>query len=182
MWRTDSFEKTLMLEKIEGRRRRGWQRVRWLDGITNSLDMSLDKLWKLDRQGGLVWCSPWGGKELDMTDWLNRTENMTLGEWSQMQKTTYYVIQFIWNRTGKSMCKCLVTQLCLFVTPWTATLQVPLSTGFSRQEYWSGLPFPPPGDLPDPGSNPHLLCLLHWQADSLLLSHRGSPDKFIDSR
>ena len=38
-----------------------------------------------------------------------------------------------------------------FVTPWTAALQVPLSMGFSRQEYWSGLPFPPPGDLPDPG-------------------------------
>ena len=41
--------------------------------------------------------------------------------------------------------------------------------GFSRQEYWSGFPCPPPGDLPDPGSNPHLLCLLHWQVGSLPL-------------
>ena len=60
----------------------------------------------------------------------------------------------------------------LFATPWTAALQATLSTGFSRQEYWSGLPFHPPGHLLHQGRN---LCLLYWQVDSLPLSHQGSP-------
>ena len=63
------LKKTLMLEKVEGGRRRGQQRMKWLDGITDSMDMSLSKLWELcDGQGGLVCCSPWGHKELDMTE------------------------------------------------------------------------------------------------------------------
>ena len=56
-------------------------------------------------------------------------------------------------------------QLC--VTLWTVAHKAPLPMGFSRQENWSELPFPTPGDLPNPGLNPHLLCLLHWQAGSL---------------
>ena len=66
--RTDSFEKTLMLVKIEGRRRTGQQRMRWLDGITNLMDMSLSKLRELVMDRGLVCCGPWGCKELDMTE------------------------------------------------------------------------------------------------------------------
>ena len=68
MQRTDSLEKTLMLGKIEGGRRRGRQRMRWLDGINDSMDMSLSKLRELvmDREA-LECCSPLGCKEMDMT-------------------------------------------------------------------------------------------------------------------
>ena len=63
----------------------------------------------------------------------------------------------------------------LFVTLWTVACQAPLSMGFSRQEYWSGLPCPSPGDLPDPGIERRLVCPLHWQAGSSLLVPPGSP-------
>ena len=69
MRRTDALEKTLMLGKIEGGRR-GQQRMRWLDGITNLLDMSLGKLQELVGQGGLACCSSWGRKESDTTERL----------------------------------------------------------------------------------------------------------------
>ena len=71
MRRADSFEKTLMLTKIEGRRRRGQQRMRWLDGITDSMDMSLGTLGVGDGQGGLACCGSWGRKESEMTERLN---------------------------------------------------------------------------------------------------------------
>ena len=67
----------------------------------------------------------------------------------------------------------LVTKSCLtLVTPWTVACQAPLSVGFSRQEYWRALPFPSPGDLPDPGIHPSSPAL---QADSLPSESPGKP-------
>ena len=71
MQRADSFEKTLMLGGSGGRRRRGQQRMRWLDGITDMMDMSLSRLQELMiDQGSPARCSPWGHKESDMTERL----------------------------------------------------------------------------------------------------------------
>ena len=78
MRRADSFEKTLMLRKIAGRRGRGQQRMRWLDGITDSIDMSLSKLREVLRTGKPGFSNPWGCKESDMTLQLNNNNRLIL--------------------------------------------------------------------------------------------------------
>ena len=119
MWRTDSLEKTLMLGKIEGRRRRGWQRMRWLDGITDLMDMSLSKPpeFVMGREAGRA-AVPGVTK---IHTWLS--------DWTELY-------HFIFPPTVHSL------------QPMDNACQNPLSVEFSRQEYWSGLPFPLPGHLP----------------------------------
>ena len=71
---------------------------------------------------------------------------------------------------------CCFSSVQIFATPWTVARQAPLSMRFSRQEYWSGLSHPPPGDLSNPGIEPmSLVCLLHWQVGSLPLAPCGLP-------
>ena len=78
--RVNSLEKTLTLGKMEGRKRRGWQRMRWLDGIINSVDMSLSKLQEtVKNRGSPACCSPWSHKELGTTERLNN--KMYSGMW-----------------------------------------------------------------------------------------------------
>ena len=103
MWRADSLEKTLLLGKIEGRRRRGRQRMTLLDGITDSMDMSLSKLGVGDGQGSLVRCSPWAHKESDTTEQLTTASTMCI---SSVQ---------------------LLSRVQLFATPWTTGRRTSLS-------------------------------------------------------
>ena len=71
-----------------------------------------------------------------------------------------------------------LSRVRLFATPWTVAHQAPPSMGFSRQEYWSGLPFPSPGDLPDPGIEPRSPTL---QADALPSEPPGKPEQTWDN-
>ena len=100
IWRTDSFEKTLMLGKIEGRRRRGRERMSWLDGITDSMDMSLTGVG--DGQGGLACCSPGVAKS-----WT-RLSNWTELNWS----ATYLLFHLFFKNWGVIALQCCVSFCC----------------------------------------------------------------------
>ena len=80
----------------------------------------------------------------------------------------YWFLNFLCG-LNNSVCTCAHSVMSDSATPWIIVHLAPMSMEYSRQEYWSGLPFPAPGDLPQPGIEPHLLHLLHWQANSLPL-------------
>ena len=101
----------------------------------------------------------------------------TKGRHARQDWSEDWILLLAYVRVCVCVCVCTQSLSCvwLFVTPWTVAHHVPLSVGFSRQEHWSGLPFPPPGDLPDPGIEPESPSSPALQVDSLPLSHWISP-------
>ena len=132
-----------------------------------------------------------GVSELDTTERLNWTEHIKYDKWKEKRFISWVVREgqsrrlSEWmgagvtrvRRTGLVCLWVLNRFSCirLFATLWTLARQAPLSMGFSRQEYCSGLPWPPPGELPNPGITPASPGTLALQVDSLPLSHPGSP-------
>ena len=129
--------------------------------------------------------SPWGCKESDMTERLHSMQLFKKFPTELFFKidSDNLVLNFIGKRTVKMFLKKerIFTLFCLvavmsdpFETPFTITCQAPLSMGFPRQEFWSGLPFPPPWYLPNPGTEHMSPVSPASQSDSLPLSHTGS--------
>ena len=152
MWRVDSLEKTLMLGGIGCRRRRGWQRMRWLAGITNSMTwvwVNSASWWWTGRPGVL---------------WFMVSQRVG-HDWAT---------ELNWYMMCVSVCACSVMSDSLQPHGlYTARLLCPWD--FPGRNIGVGYHFLLQGIFPTQGSNSYLLCLLHWQVDYLPLSHLGSP-------
>ena len=119
----------------------------------------------------------WNGEFMQSSAYLFK--NLFIFDWRiiVLQYCVGFYLISTWI-SHRHVCVCMWSHFChvqLFVALWIVAHQAPLSMGFSRQEYWSGLPCPPPGDLSDPGAELRLLSLQHWQVDSLQLAPAGKP-------
>ena len=178
MRRTDSLEKTLILGEIKVRRRRGQQRMRLLEASPTGRTWIWAISGSCDGQGSLSCCSPGGRKELNTTEpnWKYYTHYVSgsllkVGHTAEHRQQSPHFSTFhsrwgVWREKLDKLlknyfcctCVCVCSLISNFLWPHGGACQVPLPMEFSRQEYQSRLPFPSPGNLPDPGIKPLFLA------------------------
>ena len=154
MWRADSLEKTLMLGKTAGRRRRGWPRMKWLDGFTDSMDLNLNKLWEMVEDRG-AWCAAVQGFEKSWTQLGNWTTKSKVHRQRGWRKR-YLGGQALWRSSSERGC----------TLPWTVITNCHPLNGLAPQK-WSIIFLEArnpksrhqQGSIPSKGSKQDPLCL-----------------------